>query len=63
MKRTVVITFEVDATEYHEAEDTAAGTVDLVLDMIRGNADLPPDKYIAIKCDGFVRTAINQPKD
>jgi len=41
MKRTVTITIEVDATEYHEAEDTASGTIDLVIDMLRGDADLP----------------------
>jgi hypothetical protein len=52
-KRTVVITFEVDASEYHEAEDTAEGTVDLVLYMLRGNADLPDD--IIINCEGIIR--------
>lgn len=41
MKRTVIITLEVDPTEYQQAEDTDAGTADLVIDMLRGDTDLP----------------------
>lgn len=51
MKRTVVITLEIDPTEYHEAEDTATGTIDLVLDILRGEADLP-DEPLTISCNG-----------
>lgn len=40
---------EVDPTEYHLAEDTDEGTVDLVMDMVNGLADLPYET-MKIKC-------------
>ena len=54
MKRTVVITFEVDPTEYHEEEDSESGTIDLVLDMLRDYADLP-EEGITIQCGNTTR--------
>ncbi len=53
MKRTITITLEVDPTEYHQAEDTPTGAVELVKDMLRGDADLP--EGIIIACDGIMR--------
>lgn len=53
MKRTVTITLEVDPTEYHEAVDTPTGAVELVKEMLRGEAYLPEGMIIA--CDGIMR--------
>lgn len=53
MERTVTITVKVDPTEYHQAVDTPAGAVDLVKEMLRGEADLP--EQVVVSCDGIVR--------
>lgn len=53
MKRTVTITLELDPTEYHEAEDTSEGAIDLVIDMLRNEADLPEE--ITIACGNVTR--------
>lgn len=53
MKRTVCITLELDPTEYHQAEDTPNGTIDLVLDMLRGDADLPDSATMS--CESITR--------
>jgi hypothetical protein len=53
MTRIVTVTLEVDPTEYHEAEDTPTGTVELVKDMLRGYADLPDNMIVS--CDGIMR--------
>lgn len=53
MKRSVTITLELDPTEYHEIEDTPNGTIDLVIEMLRGDADLPDSATIS--CEGITR--------
>lgn len=47
-KKCVSITLTIDPTEYHGAEDSAKGAVDLVADMLRRDADLP-DK-VTVNC-------------
>jgi len=59
MKRKVVIEFEVDPTEYHNAVDTSYGTLELVKTMLKGEADLPPFERISIVAFPF----ISQPGD
>jgi hypothetical protein len=54
MKRSVTMTIEIDATKYEGAEDTDSGTIDLLIDMLRGDADLP--EVIKIECGSVVRT-------
>ena len=51
MKRTVTITFEIDAAKYYKAEDSPLGTIELVDEMLSGDADFP-DGPITITCDG-----------
>jgi hypothetical protein len=43
MKRKIVITFEVEPTEYFGAADSEKGAVDLAMAMINREADLPYD--------------------
>lgn len=53
MLRTVVITLQVEPDKYEGEIDTREGAIDLVIDMLRGDADLPGN--ITIACDGFIR--------
>jgi len=46
MKRIVTVTFEIDPTDYEGAKDTDDGCIDLVIDMLRGEADLPAAENI-----------------
>jgi hypothetical protein len=55
MKRCVSITFDVDPKDYNRAKDTPAGTVALVLAMLRGDTDIPDEVIIA--CEGVTRKA------
>lgn len=55
MIRTVTITLQVDATEY-EAEDTPQGVIDLVFDMLKGDADLPEE--IVIACEDITQPTL-----
>ena len=53
MKRTVQITFEVDANEYYDCEDTVDGTLELVKAMFLDEADFPiAFDEINIVCEG-----------
>jgi len=58
MKRRVIIEVELDPTEYHEAVDTEDGAIDLVIDMLRGDADLPAVN--TIQCGLTVRHSGDQ---
>ena len=49
MKRKVVITVEVDPTEYNGAIDSDDGAVELVRDMLDQEADLPRESLV-IQC-------------
>lgn len=53
MERTVTVTFKIDPTEYHEADDNPAGCIELAIAFIRGEADWPGVATIA--CDGVVQ--------
>lgn len=55
MKRTVTITMEIDASEYYQADDSPSGTIDLVMSMLRNEADLP-DKVV-VSCVELSRTS------
>jgi hypothetical protein len=54
MKRTICITIEVDPDEYLDAEDSPKGTIALVHEMLRGDADIP--NIVAVYCDGESET-------
>ncbi len=41
MKRTVIVVLEFDPTEYEGAADTPQGAVDLTVEMLKRDADLP----------------------
>jgi hypothetical protein len=51
VKRVVSIVLEVDPDEYDDSVDSREGAVSLVLDMLRGLADLPDD--VSIVCEGI----------
>ena len=53
MKRTVTITIAVDPAKYSDAQDTDDGAIDLVIAMLRDEADLPDE--ITIACDSVIR--------
>ena len=53
MKRTVTITMDVDPADYNDTDDTPDGTIDLLIAMLRAEADLP--ERITIVCDGVER--------
>lgn len=57
MKRIVTVTLTLDPTEYHEAEDTPIGAIDIVLAALRRDTDIPTD--VEIRCENVVR----RPKD
>jgi hypothetical protein len=41
MKRKITVTFEMEPTEYFDAEDSEKGAVDLAMAMLNREADLP----------------------
>lgn len=49
-KRCVSITFDIDPTEYHETEDSREGVINLVIEMLREEADFP--ERVTISCEG-----------
>jgi len=53
MKRCVCILITIDPAEYVGAEDTAEGAIDLVIDCLRGDADIP--ETVTITCEGVIR--------
>jgi hypothetical protein len=46
MYRTVTIVIRIDPTQYEQAVDTDEGAVDLTIEMLRREADLPNDVTI-----------------
>jgi hypothetical protein len=53
MKREITITLKFDPDEYKGAEDTARGAIHLAVDMLKGDADLPPG--ILLECEGYAK--------
>lgn len=56
MRRTVTVTIEVDPEEYTDVGDTDEETVDLVLSMLRNDADLPDT--VTISCGRVFRSQV-----
>jgi hypothetical protein len=57
MRRQVTITFNIDPEDYHEAEDTPEGAIDLVIDCLNNRADLPEEEDVTISCQGVSRVS------
>lgn len=51
----VTITVEIDPKEYHKAKDTPKGAVDLVLEILRNQADWPDGGTLVIGCQGATK--------
>ena len=47
MRRQVTVTFTLDPTEYHEADDTAEGCIELAVAILREEADWSSAIHIA----------------
>ncbi len=51
MKRKVIITFEIDATEYNKVKDTPKGVIGLVEEILLNQADWPlQSEKVLIRC-------------
>lgn len=56
MKHVITITFEVDPNDYEEEVDTPQGAVDLVVEMLKGDADLPA--VLEVSCGNVVKKVV-----
>lgn len=54
MKKVVTITIEFDTDEYHECGNGDDDAIDLAIDMLAGNADLP-DENIMFHCGNIAK--------